>query len=146
MKTFKGDLILKKDMVFKDSINVEGNIICKNERFNLTVDGSITATDISAWNISARNINAGNINAGNINAWDINAWNISAGNINAWDINAWNINAWDINAGDINAWDINACDINAVCFAYNNITCKSIEGRREHCKHFVLDGKKVQKK
>ena len=106
MKTFKGDLILKKDMVFKDSINVEGNIICKNGRFNLTVDGSITATDISAWNISARNINAGNINA-----------------------------------GDINAWDINACDINAVCFAYNNITCKSIEGRREHCKHFVLDVK-----
>jgi len=123
MKTFKGDLILKKDMVFKDSINVEGNIICKNGRFNLTVDGSITATDINAWDINARNINAGNINAGDINAWDINA-------------------------GDINAWNINACDINAVCFAYNNITCKSIEGRREHCKHFVLDVKikEVQKK
>jgi len=140
MKTFKGDLILKKDMVFKDSINVEGNIICKNEQFNLTVDGSITATDINAGNISARNINAGNINAGNINAWDINAWNINACDINAWDINAWDINAGDINAGDISYY--------AVCFAYNNITCKSIEGRREHCKHFVLDVKikEVQKK
>ena len=63
MKTFKGDLILKKDMVFKDSINVEGNIICKKERFNLTVDGSITATDINAWNISAGDIKAWNINA-----------------------------------------------------------------------------------
>jgi predicted acyltransferase (DUF342 family) len=113
MKIIKGDLILKKSMVFKDSINVEGNIICKNVRFNLTVAGNIWA-----WNISAGNIDAGDISAGNIDAMNINALNIIAG---------------DINAGNISYY--------AVCFAYNNITCKSIEGRREHCKHFVLDGK-----
>lgn len=62
-------------------------------------------------------------------------------------INACNIRARDINANDINACDINACDINAwnisyyaVCYAYNNIKCKSIKGRRENAKHFVLDG------
>lgn len=47
-----------------------------------------------------------------------------------------------IYARDINARNINALDINyyAVCFAYNNITCTSIQGRRDNAKHFVLDG------
>ena len=74
----------------------------------------------------------------NINAWNINAGNINAGDINAWDINAGAINAADINAGDINAWDINYY---AVCFAYTSIKCNSIKGRRDNCRHFVLDGK-----
>ena len=93
------------------------------------------------------NIKAEDINACDINADDINAWNIKAWNIKAWNINAWNINARDINAGDINAGDINAGDIiyYAVCFAYNDIKCKSITGRRENHKHFVLDGKIIFK-
>ena len=63
--------------------------------------------------------------------------NIKAGNINARDIRA-----WDINADDIRAWDIEANNIiyYAVCYAYNNIKCKTIEGIRENAKHFVLDG------
>ncbi len=63
------------------------------------------------------------------------------------DINALDINALDINAGDINAWDIKAVNINArninyfaVCYAYKNIECNSIKGRKENAKHFVLDG------
>lgn len=48
------------------------------------------------------------------------------------------INAWNINAYDIDAYDI---DYFAVCFAYGNIKCKSIKGRRKNHKHFVLDGK-----
>ena len=69
--------------------------------------------------------------------------NINARNIKAWDINARDINAVDINARDIKAGDINAVDISyyAVCFAYNNIVCKKIKGRRENAKHFCLDGK-----
>ena len=74
---------------------------------------------------------------GNINAMNINAMNINAMNINAMNINAWNINAGDINAGDINAGDI---IYYAVCFAYKNIKCTSIKGRRINCKHFCLDG------
>ena len=63
--------------------------------------------------------------------------------IEAGDIIAWNINALDINADNINAININANDISyyAVCFAYNDIKCKSIKGRRKNAKHFVLDGK-----
>ena len=79
---------------------------------------------------------------GNITACDINACDINARDINAWDIKAWNINARDINAYNINAEDIS---YNAVCFAYNNIECISITGRRENHKHFVLDGKIIFK-
>ena len=79
-----------------------------------------------------------NIDAKNIDAYNIDALNIDACNIDASDIKAMNIEAWDINA-----WNIEAQDISyyAVCFAYNNIKCKSIKGRRNNSKHFVLDGK-----
>ena len=79
-----------------------------------------------------------NIDAHNIKAHDIDAWNIES-----CDINAININAYDITADDINAYDIKANNIIyfAVCFAYENIKCKSIKGRRENAEHFVLDGK-----
>lgn len=61
------------------------------------------------------------------------------GDINARDINAWDINAWDINARDISFY--------AVCFAYNNIKCNKIAGRRRpHKKPFVLDGKITMEK
>ena len=78
-----------------------------------------------------------NIDAKDIGALDIEALNIEACNIDASDIKAMNIEAWDINA-----WNIEAQDISyyAVCFAYKNIKCKSIKGRRNNAKHFVLDG------
>jgi len=126
-KIIKGDLILTKDTVFEESIEVQSNIICKSERFSLKVRGDINARNINARNIKAEGINAGNINAG--------------------DINAWNINAEDINARDINAWNINAEDINfyAVCFAYEKFICKSIKGRQENSKYFSLDGEVIIK-
>jgi len=119
----KGNLILKADTIYNESIEVEGHIICESERFSLKVAGNIDAWNINAWNI---------------NAWNIDAWNINAGNINAWDINAWNINAGNIDARNIDAGDI---FYYAVCFAYQNIKCKSIKGNREKHKHFCLDGK-----
>ena len=130
--------------------------------FNLNVDANIEAWDIKAWNIVCLNINADNINAYYINARDINASNIKTYNLNAWHINCLDINAWDIVSRDINAGDIVAHDIytlsvyanninainikandisyHAICVAYNNIKCKTITGRRENHKHFVLDG------
>jgi len=95
---------------------------------DLIVNGNIYGKDGARFNINALDITVGDINARNINARNINALNITAG-----DINARNINAWDI------------CYY-AICFAYKNINCKSIEGRRENCKHFVLDGEiKIEK-
>ena len=115
--------------------------------FNLNIDANIDAydieaLDINAWNINACNINADNIKVRDINAVNIDAWNIDAYNIKADDIITGDISACNIEAGDINAWNIEACDISywAVCFAYNSIKCKSIEGRRANAKHFVLDG------
>jgi hypothetical protein len=109
---------MTEDLNIKEDLIVEGNIYGKNGiRYNIT---------------------AGNIDAGNITAGNIDAGNIDAGNITALDIDAWDINALNINARDINYF--------AVCFAYKNINCKSIEGRRENCKHFVLDGEiKIEK-
>lgn len=73
----------------------------------------------------------------NIEAFDINAHDISA-----FDIKADNIKACNIYSNEISAFDINARNITyrAVCFAYKNIKCKSIKGRRWNHKHFVLDG------
>jgi len=140
MKIIKGDLILKKNTVFNESINVEGDI---EGDFDLTVRGDINAEHIKACNIKAWDIKADDIYALNIKAWDIDAGDINAKNIKAWDIKAEDINAKNIKALDIYAFNIKAWDINyyAVCFAHNNITCKSIKGRRENSKHFCLDGK-----
>ena len=107
VKIIKGDLILKKDTVFKTSIKVEGNI---QGYYDLKVAGNIDAWNINAGNINASNINARDIDAWNINAMDINAMDINASNIDARDIDAWNINAMDINARNIDAWDIICCD------------------------------------
>jgi hypothetical protein len=83
MIIIKGDLILKEDTTYSESITVKGDI---KGYYNLKVAGNIIAWNIIAWNINAGNINAGNIIAWNIIAGDIDAWNINAGNINARDI------------------------------------------------------------
>ena len=100
--------------------------------FDLSIDASINAYNIEAWNIQAHNIDADNINAYNINADDIDALNIQAFDIKARDINACDINAWNITAKDISYF--------SVCFARENIKCRSIKSERENHKHFVLDG------
>lgn len=115
-------------VIFNFNLNVAANIIAKD----------IKALNVNAWNIDARHIEANNIDSvGNIDALNINVNDIKANDIKANDINA-----NDITARDINSWNINArnIDYHAVCFAYNNIRCKSIEGRKENAKHFVLDG------
>ncbi len=126
VKVIKGDLILEKDTIFNESIEVKGNIVCKNnDLFNLTVYG----------NIKAENISARDISAGDISAWDISARDISARDISAGDISAWDISAEDISANNINYY--------AFCIAYKNIKCKSIKGRRENSFHKTLDGKVI---
>ena len=120
-------------VMFNFDLDVKANIeVC-----------NIIARDISAWNIDAYNINAWDINACNISAFNINAGSIHVMNIEARNINARDIKTNNIYADDINAFDIKAKCITywAVCFAYNNIKCKSIKGRRINAKHFVLDGK-----
>ena len=102
VKKFK-NLVLTKDRVFNESIEVEGNITCKGERWSLTV--------------------AGNIDAWGIDAMDIVALDINTGNINAWDIDAENINARDIVTGNIDARDIDAMDI--VCEKRTKKTTKA---------------------
>ena len=105
--------------------------------FDLSIESDIKALSIVAWNINAKDIDACNIIATDIHASNIDADNITARNINVWDIDACDIFAIDINASNIEAKNISYY---AVCFAYYNIKCKSIIGRRENAKHFVLYG------
>ena len=93
----------------------------------------IAASDIDATDIKVHDIRAGRIRCCDINADSIHSSDIHASAINANDIHSFNISAYSINAGNI--------DYYAVCFAYKDIKCKSIKGRRENAKHFVLDGK-----
>lgn len=65
-KIIEGDLELKEDTTFDESIEVHGNITCPNGRKNLTVAGNIDAWNIVAGNIDALDIVAGNIDAGDI--------------------------------------------------------------------------------
>jgi hypothetical protein len=117
-KIIEGNLILDKDKVFDDSLEVHGSIIGKNgKRYNLTVNGNISAKNITAWNISAKGISANDITAE-----DIEALNIDTGNIKAIDIYAWNITALNIKALNINAWNISARNIDA-----SFILCEKLE-------------------
>lgn len=125
--------------------------------FDLQVCANIHAFNIYAKNINAADIVACDINAekitvSDIDATDINVHDITAGRIRCCDINADSIHASDIHASIINAKDIHSFNISAysinaenidyyaVCVAYKDIKCKSIKGRRENAKHFVLDG------
>ena len=126
--------------VFKENGNYINNVVFN---FDLKVRANIIAVDINAHNINAYDIDAGDIIAGDIDAKNIDAYNIDALNIKAGDIDAVNIKVNNIDCGNIEATNITAQDISyyAVCFAYDNIKCKSIKGRIENAKHFVLDGK-----
>ena len=77
---------------------------------------------------------------------NIRACDIKACNIEAYDIDAVDIKANDIRASSIRAWNIIADNIlyYPICFAYQNIKCKSIKGRHPSGKHFVLDGGKLE--
>ena len=126
--------------VFKENGNYINNVVFN---FDLKVRANIIAVDINAHNINAYDIDAGDIIAGDIDAKNIDAYNIDALNIKAGDIDAVNIKVNNIDCGNIEAINIKALDINyfAVCFAYYNIKCRSIKGKRNNAKHFVLDGK-----
>jgi hypothetical protein len=105
---------------------INGNLIMTEDLTfdeDLKVSGNILGKDGERFNLTVK----GNLNARNINAEKIDALKIDALKIDALNIDALNIDALDIS-------------YYAVCFAYENITCKSIKGRRENSKHFCLDG------
>jgi len=124
-----------------DGFRVDADIYCKNI-FSKDRKRDINCRNITCREINCSNITCSNITCRDINCRDITCWDINCGDINCGDINCWGINCGDINCGDINCRNITCRDISyyAVCFAYKDIVCKSIEGRRKNCKHFVLDG------
>lgn len=55
------------------------------------------------------------------------------------------IDVWDLYAEYVDARNIKARDIKyyAVCVAYENIECVSIEGRLNNSRHFCIDGEVI---
>ena len=143
MKIFQTQADFLKAFPIKDGIiNLEYNSVILLFNLDIPRINIINARNIKAQHINALDIKARDIDAWNIDSLDINARNINARDIDSLDINARDINAWNINSLDIKAWNIKAQHIiyYAVCFAYTNITCKSIVGIRGNAKHFCLDG------
>ena len=111
---------------------IYNGMLAVDDDLEIAFDGFEIEADIRCKNIYSKDYPR------NIAAWDINTCGIIVDNINVCDINALNINA----KGDINALNINARDIEyyAICCAYGNINCTSIQGLRENARHFCLDG------
>lgn len=142
---FNFDFLVRSNI---EAYNINaGNIIAHNINANDINAYNVIADDINARDIDIISITALDINVNDINALDINARDITARNIKARNISAEDIWGRDIYAKDITAQNIKADDISyyALCFAYNNIKCKTITGRRNKHKHFVLDGELVIK-
>ena len=114
-----------------DGFSIEANIVCHN------ISSKDYRRNIDCWDIDCMDIDCTDINCRNIDCTDINCRNIDCWDIDCTDINCRNIDCTDINCRDINCMDINYY---AVCFACNNIKCKSIAGRRVNSKHFCLGG------
>lgn len=142
---FNFDFLVRSNI---DAWNINaGNIIAHNINANDIKALNIVADDINARDIDIISITALDITANDMDTLDINARDITARNIKARNISAEDIWGRNIYARDITAQNIKADDISyyALCFAYNNIKCKTITGRRNKHKHFVLDGELVIK-
>ncbi len=121
-KIIEGNLILDKDTVFDESLEVHGSILGKNgKRYNLTVNGNISARDMSTWDITARNITADDITADDITAEDI-----KAKNLDTLDISTKNLDTLDISARNITARNLDACNISATNITVDGITANDI--------------------
>ena len=125
--------------IFKENKNYIPHI---EFHFDLTVEANIDARDIKAHNINAFDIDAFEIKAQNIRAYNIHAFIVEAEYVSSSDISSHYIFVKQIDASDISAFDIIADYINyhAVCYAYNHIQCKHIEGAYKFSQHFVLFG------
>ena len=142
---FNFDFLIRSNI---EAYNINaGNIIAHNINANDINALNVVADDINARDIDIISITALDINVNDINALDINARDITARNIKARNISAEDIWGRDIYVKDITAQNIKADDISyyALCVAYNNIKCKTITGRRNKHKHFVLYGESMIK-
>jgi len=65
MKIIKGDLILKEDTIFEESLKVEGDIICEGGLQNL-----------KCWDLKCRNLKCWDLKCGNLECWDLECWDL----------------------------------------------------------------------
>ena len=123
MKTIKGNLIMKKDMIFNGDLKVEGNILGKNGNiFNLRVNG----------NLNCRNLNCRNLTCRNLDCWNLNCWNLTC-----FDLNCGNLDCWDLDCVNL---DCRNLEFYAIAIAYYSFKCKSWKATRKKFIIKCLDG------
>ena len=106
---------------------IEGNLILEKDKVieeDLIVKGDIFGKGGRRFNLIIK---------GNLNCRDLKCRDLKCRDLNCWNLNCRNLSCCDLKARNISYY--------AVCFAYKNIECETIKGRRKNCKHFVLDGK-----
>jgi hypothetical protein len=108
------NVIVSKDLYIYCDLDLDINIKCKS----IFSDYDLSMGNLDALNVRVKNLTANTIKLTNLNAEDVNVRSVEALN----KIKAHNIVYY------------------SVCFAYNNIECKSIKGTRNNSKHFSLDG------
>jgi hypothetical protein len=75
-KTIKGNLELKENTTFEESLIVEGNISGKNGvRYNLIVGG-----DLKCWNLDCMDLDCWNLDCWNLDCWDLDCWDLDCMN------------------------------------------------------------------
>ena len=134
---------------------VNGDALTTNNDIEIAFDGFNLRADIKCRHIyskdykrdiKALHIGAGKIEVAKLQALDIYTFgDVYANEVYAGDIKTESIRAKKICANNIYADYIEADDIDyyAVCFAYEDIHCRSIKGRRGNSRHFSLDGKVI---
>ena len=153
MKTIKGNLIMEKDMIFNESLKVEGKILGKNgDIFNLIVNGNLTCGNLNCNDLDCLNLNCRNLNCFDLTCWDLDCRNLDCLNLTCGNLNCRNLNCGDLNCGDLNCSDLTCSDLNcwnlncrnldfyAIAIAYNSFKCKSWKAKRKKFIIKCLDG------
>ena len=126
---------------------IHNGVLAIDDDLEIAFDGFCIDADIECKNIYsenprrnilAKNIKCQNIDAGHVKTMDINV----RGDINVCDLIARNVDVNNLTTLNICADTIKANHINyyAVCFAYQDINCTSIQGEHPNARHFCLDG------
>jgi len=123
-----------------EKLIINGMLVIDDD-MEIACDDLIVKADIKCKNIYSKGYRR-NLNCYNIDCHNLNCHNIDCCDIDCDNLNCYNLNCYNIDCVNIDCHNIDCCDLSyyAVCFAYRDIVCNSIKGRRKNARHFCLDG------
>ena len=134
MKIINGNLELKEDITFNESLKVEGNI---TGDFNLIVKGDLDCRDLICWNLKCRNLDCKDLFCYDLKCNDLKCRNLDCRNLDCKDLICWNLKCRNLDCKDLKCRNLN---FYAVAITYKSFKCKSWKARRENHIIKCLDG------